>query len=41
MKGNIGFIRKKLFNNLVSAKQQGILEKLGQELDIDKVINSN
>ena len=41
MKGNIGFIRRKLFNNLVSEKHKTILEKLGEELEIDKVINSN
>jgi|LauGreDrversion2_2_1035103.scaffolds.fasta_scaffold1118717_1 hypothetical protein len=40
MKGNIGFIRKKLFNNLVSEKQKTILEKLGEELEIDKIIHS-
>jgi len=40
MKGNIGFIRKKLFNNLVSEKQKTILEKLGEELGIDKIIHS-
>ena len=41
MKGNIGFIRRKLFNNLVSEKHKTILEKLGEELEIDKVLNSN
>jgi hypothetical protein len=39
MKGNIGLIRKRLFNNLISAKDRLVLNKLGDELDINKVLN--